>query len=374
VASVSTEQWQPDLSCPAGMTLREIDDTAQGQQNIQGGIYTTSTVGYKHSAQTTTTLSIPATLDTGWAPTTSPASVTSDSFAVSAGTITITVNGVFLCAYSAGAQAGCSSNSLPAGTDHVQASYSGSTDAQYDPSSATATVTVLKARAPGKTTTPNWAGYVATNDTYTSVSGSWTVPKANCGNFPTGDALSSSSTWVGIDGWGNGNVEQIGTDSNCASFTEEYHAWWEMAQPDLVKGAPHSIGVPGVSYQVSPGDAMTGTVTLTGTPGTYTLTLTNNTRGWTYTTTQTNTAASGVSAECIEEQPGGLFGVPPAPLTNFGSVTFTGCKATGSNGLSAPIWDNPVLAVDLTNGSTTKAATSPLSNDGKDFTVTWLPG
>jgi len=76
---------------------------------------------------------------------------------------------------------------------------------------ASATVTVLQVQPTTKTTSPNWAGYVATGGPYTDASGSWTVPTANCANAVGTD----SATWVGIDGSNNSTVEQIGTDSNC---------------------------------------------------------------------------------------------------------------------------------------------------------------
>ncbi|MBV9545217.1 MAG: hypothetical protein JOY61_12675, partial [Chloroflexi bacterium] len=59
-------------------------------------------------APTTTALTIPGTVDTGWTAATNPAQVTAGSTAVTSGTITITVNGVTFCSYSAGAQTGCS--------------------------------------------------------------------------------------------------------------------------------------------------------------------------------------------------------------------------------------------------------------------------
>jgi hypothetical protein len=77
----------------------------------------------------------------------------------------------------------------------------------------------------------------------------------------------------------------------------------------------------------------------------------------------------GQSAEWITEQPsdGGF------PLTNFGTVTFTQAQATGSNGLSTPIWDHPNQAVNMTSGAITKAAASPtLSDDGTSFSIGWL--
>ena len=316
---------------------------------------------------TTTTLSIPSTLDTGWA-SANPATVTAGLASVLSGTITITVNGTVFCSsYSLKTGTGCTLANLPAGTDHVQATYSGSAEPIYDPSSASATVTVLPVDSPTAKMSSNWAGYAATGETFTSVSASWTVPTASCGTFPTGDAGSSSATWVGLDGSGNTLVEQIGTDSNCVGYAGEYHAWWEMAP-----GGPTVIGDLGLTNDdpVSPGDVMSASVTATSTPGTYTLTIDDFSHGWSYTTTQSNPGAAGASAECTVEQPsdGGL------PLTNFGSVTFSQCEATGSNGIATPIWDHPNNAVTMTGGSTTKATVSPLSDDGTQFTVTWLHG
>jgi len=322
---------------------------------------------------TTTTLSIPSTVDTGWTSSVNPATVTAGFAWVTSGTITITVNGTTFCSYRAGTGTGCPVANLPVGIDHVQAVYSGSAEPRYEPSSASVTVTVLSVHSPMPATSGNWAGYAATGDTFTAVSASWIVPTANCGTlFSSGSqAESSSATWVGLDGDNQSTgPEQIGTDSDCGLFsvlpyTGEYHAWWEMA-PAL----PHFIGIPGISDRVFPGDVMSASVTSTGVPGQYTMTLEDQTQGWTYTTTQTNIAATGASAECIEEQPavGGL------PLTNFGSVTFSQCKATGSDGTALPIWDHPNTALTMASASMAKATVSPLSDDGTRFTVTFLHG
>jgi hypothetical protein len=212
---------------------------------------------------------------------------------------------------------------------------------------------------------PNWAGYVAANDTFTAVSASWTVPTANCGTLFSGFTFASTAaTWVGIDGAnGSSTVEQIGTDSDCVANQGEYHAWWQT-----FPGGPTLIGVPLVSYVVHAGDYMTASVTSTGTPGWYTLQIEDSTQGWDYVTTQFLAAATGTTAECIEEQPAAAG----LPLTNFGSVTFNECRATGRNGVAMPIWDHANQATNMTSGSTTKATVSPLSNDGTTFTVTWL--
>jgi len=309
---------------------------------------------------TTTTLTLPSTADTSWTSGINPARVNAGSTLVTSGTITVTVNGLFFCQYSAGAASGCTTVHLPAGTDQVEASYSGSTEPPYYPSSASATVTVLPVDPSTNVTTPNWAGYVATSDTYTAASASWTVPTANC-NFGT---VSTSATWVGIDGWNTSTVEQIGTDSNCTFFGTEYHAWVQM-----YPSSPQPIQIPTLSSKdvVYAGDYMKASVTSTGVPGWYTLSITDDTQGWTYATTQSNPTALGGTAECIEEQPSFLS----IQLTSFGSVTFNQCRFTGSDGIATPIWDHPNQAVDMTNGSTPKASVSPLSDDGTTFTVTF---
>lgn len=313
---------------------------------------------------TTTTLSIPSTVDTSWSAV-NPASVTAGSTGVASGTITITVNGATACSYTAGASSGCTL-SLPAGDDQVQASYAGSATPPYDPSSASVTVNVLQVQLADTTYDQDgWAGYADTDGTtyYTAVTGSWIVPAANCGNA----VATASSTWVGIDGIGNDSstVEQTGTDSNCVLGGASYGAWYEMA-PSFPVTLP-------ADDPVYAGDQMSASVTATG-DWTFRLTITNNTADWTFSTTQTNTGAQQVSAECIEERPddGGL------PLADFGSVTFTGCEATAGNGNAAgvatPIWDHRYLPFELTNGSTVLAVASPLSDDGTQFTVTWQNG
>lgn len=349
-----------DSSLPCGATAAgtvRVTDTSSGFS-----VTNPVTLIAACSIPTTTSLSLPSTVDTGWAGSINPARVSAGSTAVTSGTVTITVNGTTFCTYNAGAASGCTVANLPVGTDTVQAFYSGSAVPWYAPSSTTATVAVLAVSPSVASSSANWAGFVDSSDTYSAVSGSWTVPMASCGSFPFGDAASSSATWVGIDGNTNNTVEQIGTDSNCVAWTGEYHAWWEMAP-----GAPVVIDI--FSHPVHPGDSMTASVVSTGSPGTFTLALSDATQHWTYSTTQSLASAVGGSAEWITEQPsaGGI------PLTNFGSVTFTQARATGSNGLSTPIWDHANLAVSMV-GATTKAAPSSLSSDGSQFSISWLHG
>ena len=77
-------------------------------------------------------------------------------------------------------------------------------------------------------TSENWSGYVAAtslsdpeSDSVTAVSGSWVVPTVSSSSGST----SYSAVWVGIDGFSNGTVEQIGTSQDEVNGTAVYQVW-----------------------------------------------------------------------------------------------------------------------------------------------------
>ncbi len=174
-------------------------------------------------------------------------------------------------------------------------------------------------------TAKNWAGYVAevnfgspVSNTVTSVSGAWTVPGVTPSIWPAANVSgqqASCVTWVGIDGFSNNTVEQIGIESNIENGLASYYAWYEMYPNGLTL-------IPSMS--VSPGDSITASVQYSppGYANEFQLSISDSTNGQTYTTYQTNSSALRSSAEWIIEAPTitGSF----APLPTFGSVTFTG--------------------------------------------------
>jgi hypothetical protein len=159
---------------------------------------------------------------------------------------------------------------------------------------------------PDASSSSPWGGYVATGSGFRSVTGSWTEPTVTCTS-----RNNLFAPWVGIDGYGSQTVEQTGVETSCSSGHPVYRAWYEMypAQPVYLGNA------------VSVGDSFTGSVTTAGS-GSYTLTLTDNTKGWTYTTTQ-RLRGNNVSAEAIIES-------PTQSYPNFNSLTFTGITVNGS--------------------------------------------
>ena len=198
-----------------------------------------------------------------------------------------------------------------------------------------------------QSTSSNWSGYAATGGGFTSVTSSWTQPSASCGS-----ATTYSSFWVGLDGDGSSTVEQTGTSADCSGGSARYYAWYEMYPKFPVN----------LSIAVRPGDSMSGSVTTDGS-GHFTLHIHNGTTGGDFVTTQTLKRARLASAEAIAEAPSGSGGV--LPLTNFGSVNFSGTVVNGQ-----PIGTFNPDRIDMVSGGTTKASTEPLSNTG-DFSITW---
>jgi hypothetical protein len=214
-------------------------------------------------------------------------------------------------------------------------------------------------------TSHNWSGYVAETDfttpesyAVTDVKGQWIVPQV----APSA-GKSYSAVWVGMDGYGSvthTTVEQIGTEEDYINGTPQYYAWYEF-----YPAASHAI-----NYILKPGDSMSGEVQYDN--GQFTLTLTDATQGWTFTTTHQLNKAARNSAEWIVEAPGNII----LPLADFGTVTFTGCSAT-FDGATGPISDRgwqytPIDMVDF-NG-VLRARTLALGHGGDSFNVTFLPG
>lgn len=211
-------------------------------------------------------------------------------------------------------------------------------------------------------TSVNWSGYAVETDLLTpqnyavsDVKGQWTVPSV------TGTTNAYSSTWIGIDGYSDNTVEQIGTEQDWINGVPVYYAWYEM--------------YPKPSYRINslairPGDQMAAEVKYVGS-NTYSLTLSNLSTGKSFTTIQ-KAKARRQSAEWVVEAPwsGGVL-----PLANFGTVTFSGAYAVLNNHLgsiSDSAWKNdPITMVSSSSTNAVKAQPSALSPDGTGFGVTW---
>lgn len=197
-------------------------------------------------------------------------------------------------------------------------------------------------------TSTNWSGYSVDGSGATQVTGTWTEPTVTCARREN----SWSSPWVGIDGDTSSTVEQTGTDSDCRSGKATYYAWYEMYPKSLVT----------ISMAVHPGNSFTGTVTYTG--SSFTLKLTDNTTGASYSTVQTAKSAARSSVEWVMEGP------PTGLLSDFGSVPFSAASATINGqtaGLSSLTGAQPITMVN--SGGTVRA--QPTAVSANAFGVTW---
>jgi hypothetical protein len=220
----------------------------------------------------------------------------------------------------------------------------------------------------------NWSGYAVTGaaGSVTEAKASWTVPAI--GPSTCGAANQYSSFWVGIDGYSDNSVEQIGTDSDCQNGTPTYYAWFEFY--------PHPMFMIN-NLRITPGDTISADVRYSG-RNIFTVSITDVTTGQSFSTS-TKVSAQRSSAEWIAEAPSSSGGV--LPLADFSTVYFgqdsTNVTATASatvNGHTAPLGSfgstavQQIIMVSETTGSN-KAVPSGLSSDGTSFSDTWMnPG
>lgn len=172
---------------------------------------------------------------------------------------------------------------------------------------------------PPPETSANWSGYVDSGQgaRFSQVSAMWTVPAVNP------HARGDSATWVGIDGFGNNDLIQAGTDQAGG----DYYAWYE-----LIPQFAFSLG------NVHPGDQMYVDI-VQDVPGTWTVTVRDVTRDVTWTGPVAY-AASGASAEWVEEAPTNQSNNIEV-LANFGSVKFTQLAVSGpgtSGAVGQPVY------------------------------------
>lgn len=219
-------------------------------------------------------------------------------------------------------------------------------------------------RIPGPrfSTSTNWGGYASLTSltapqagSVSFVGGRWEVTPVNA------TAVNAwSASWVGIDGYASGTVEQIGTESDWINGRPVYSAWYEMYPK-------RSMRIP---MTISPGDVMSASVQYNGKSG-FTLTLINTTTGARFSITQKSNAAKRSSSEWILEPPwsGGVL-----PLADVGVVPFDSAQTIINGHLGAindSRWTYDAITIVSSAGNTV-AVPSGLSSAGSAFTMTWM--
>ena len=201
----------------------------------------------------------------------------------------------------------------------------------------------------------NWSGYADTGSSFSKVSARWTEPSVTC----SGSATQLAAFWVGIDGYTSSSVEQDGTLIECYAGTAYQYTWWEMYPTNSVQVVGESLAA---------GDAISSTVTRSGT--TYQLTVTDSTHtADSFTRSETCSSCANTSAEWIAEAPSGSSGV--YPLADFRSWTASNASVTegSTSGVISSFTDDQITMAD-TSGNT-EALPGSLNSSGNGFSVTW---
>ena len=199
----------------------------------------------------------------------------------------------------------------------------------------------------------NWSGYVADNDTYTSVTGTWIVPQATSSGHTSTDA-----TWVGIGGVNSSDLIQTGTQNIVDPSGQVITTAFYELLPDS------SVSI--TSLTVKPGDSVTATITEQST-GQWLINVNDNTTNQNYQTTVAYNSSTS-SAEWIEEAPSN--GVSVLPLDNFETIQFSNGSTT-QNGTQATISASSAHAVTMVNSAGQALSTpSALGSDGASFSIT----
>lgn len=226
--------------------------------------------------------------------------------------------------------------------------------------SAAPTASGAAPRGSSSSGSSNWSGYAVhrTGSKFAYVIGAWKQPTADCAP----GAKSFSAFWVGIGGFSRDSsaIEQLGTELDCsAAGATALTAWYELAPGPMRH----------ITMTVEPGDRMTGSVFADR--GHVTVNLSDTTRGEKFARTVPDHHVDQSSAEWIAEAPSSCArrSCRTLPLTDFGSITFSGAQAGTTSGLAgritSPLWDTTEIV--LTHRGTRP---SPVGDGGRAFTVT----
>jgi hypothetical protein len=212
----------------------------------------------------------------------------------------------------------------------------------------------------------NWSGYADSesgSNKVSRVSGDWTIPAVQCLPAPYQNQDAFLANWVGIDGFSNGTVEQLGSAAQCFEGVTYYYVWYELYPAATVEEGTTACINDNVDCP-QPGDRISASVTVTPAgsgENNYKLTLIDHTRrDESFSTTQQCAVATCVdsSGEWIVERPA-TIPPPPAPstliqilpLVDFAKASFSSADVT-SGGISSSIQgfqDGPVYDIPMTD-------------------------
>jgi hypothetical protein len=219
----------------------------------------------------------------------------------------------------------------------------------------------------------NWAGYADTNDTYASVSSSWTEPTVSCSSSSGGLSLgldgltglfnsllggpsSASAFWVGLDGYSSTS----GADRHGLGLRLGHAVVLR-----LVRDVPQPLG--------HAADHLTALVASNAAGTSFTLMIKDTTAGWTFSTTQTGSGYARSSAQVIAEAPSECTAVfcSEIALADFGQVGYSGSSLIDTAGTHGSLSAFNANEITMSDNGTTLATPSSLSSEGSSFSVAW---
>jgi hypothetical protein len=219
----------------------------------------------------------------------------------------------------------------------------------------------------------NWSGYAATaTSKFTHAATKFVQPAITC----TGAKHMITSNWVGLDGFTDQTVEQVGTFAFCGgttNMTPTYVAWFEMYPNG-------SVNV----FSVAPGDTITASVSVKS--GSFSLAISDVTSHKSHTHVATCSTCQRASAEWIIERAAFCTNASCSTavigaMSDFGKTTMSNDVASdGGANLGIGSFPNyPIQGVYNLNdtpqvgpkGFISVDTVGPVSTSNNSFTATW---
>lgn len=219
-------------------------------------------------------------------------------------------------------------------------------------------------------TSPNWSGYVSnlglsSSEFYTQVQVDYVEPTVKSSSGVCGNGV-----WIGLGGDGSKSLVQAGTAVALLNPNRHY-AWFECLGPNHTNPPQTIKGI-----DVNPGDKIHIYISFQAANDLFNWYVVNSTTGQALSDTpkyDSDIYFDGSTVEWIVERPSGSTGY--GELGNYGSVTFTNCKAmlnTSTSWINLEDLSNVSSLKMTSNGSSSgRTLSSPGSINGDTFTCYW---
>ncbi len=210
----------------------------------------------------------------------------------------------------------------------------------------------------------NWAGYVATSPAAgaSCVEATWVEPSITCPSTGT----RAVAIWVGIGGFSESALVQLGTEASCRNGAMVRMSWRESL--------PLEKSVVPTDLQVGTGDRIHAQVLWLG-GSRYQLSMFNLSHGESFSTVVANRSLRRTSTEWVVEAP--AVGCPSncqiLSMPRFSAVTFSRVSTTW-RGVLQPLDGSSFTHQRIrmvTAGGSTRADVTSTAKDGHTFKVTW---